>query len=93
MGYITRVNHPAILPTITVAVSIGATHNESAAVNCDAVRLVATVDCFVAFGALADSSAMFMPAKVPEVFQFTPGQKVSVIRASRDGVLYVTSRT
>jgi hypothetical protein len=92
MNYTRRIMHPAVTPANTLSVSVGASHAESVAINADAVRLVSTVDCFVVFGAapVADNTCMFLPAKVPELFQFTAGEKVSVIQSTGGGTLYVS---
>ncbi|MGA2772539.1 MAG: hypothetical protein ABSG26_17145 [Bryobacteraceae bacterium] len=90
--YTRRITYPLVSPANNLSVSIGAAHSESAVIPADSVRLVATVDCYVTFGTapVADNTCMFLPAKVPEHFQFTAGEKVSVIRSSGDGVLCVT---
>lgn len=56
------------------------------------VRVVATTAAFITIGnsPTATTSDTYMPAGIPEYFTITPGQKVSAIRASADGTLYVT---
>lgn len=56
------------------------------------VRIWASTDCFVAFGAspTATSSDMPITALQPEYFDITPGHKISAIRQSASGTLYVT---
>lgn len=92
MNYTRRITAPAVTPANTISVTIGASHAESAAVAGDVVRLVATAACYVAFGddPEATSDSMYMPANVPEQFQFTPGEKVSVLQVSGGGTLYIT---
>ena len=74
------------------AVAIGAS---SAATNVmpaktRAVRLVATVDCWVEIGATAAATtSTFLPAGSPEYFEAIPGDVVAVIQASGAGSLYV----
>jgi hypothetical protein len=55
-----------------------------------AVRLVSTTNCFVAFGATADTNDMPLIANVPESFAVNPGETISAIREATDGTLYVT---
>lgn len=54
------------------------------------VRLVSDTDCFVAIGAspVATASSIYLPAKFPQVFGISPGQKVAAIGTS--GNLYIT---
>jgi hypothetical protein len=56
------------------------------------VRLVATVDCHVAFGAdpTATTSSMLLPAGSVEYVAITPGHKVAARGASASGTLHVT---
>lgn len=60
--------------------------------NTVAVRIVTTTDCYVQIGPspTATSSDMLMIAGVPETFTAGNGDKVSGIRLSADGTLYVT---
>lgn len=82
----------AVTPHQTAAVTIGAAHAESSAIYASAVRLAATVACYVEFGSApeADTSSMYLPANVPECFPFVPGEKVSVLQVSGGGTLYIT---
>jgi hypothetical protein len=89
---ITRASVGAITP-----VTIGAASAQSAAMPAGtrAVRLVATVDCFVEFGTnpTATSSGaatgFFMPAGSVEYFVALEGHKVAVIQGSGAGTLYL----
>jgi hypothetical protein len=83
---------PAVTPANTEAVTIGASHAESAVIAADAVRLIATAACYVTFGTapVATAASMFLPANVPELFQFASGDKVSVLQVSGGGTLYVS---
>jgi hypothetical protein len=91
-NYTRRILHPAVTPANTVLVAIGAVHAESAVIPADSVRLVATAACYVAFGAaaVATAASMYLPANVPEIFQFTPGELVSVLQVAGAGNLYIT---
>lgn len=59
------------------------------------IRVVATSNCHLKFGAAptATTSDMYLPLGIPEVFQVTPGEKVSVIQNSAGGNLHVTELT
>lgn len=56
------------------------------------VRLVATVDCHVAFGSnpTATTSSPLLPAGSVEYVAVTPGHKVAVRGATASGTLHVT---
>ena|ERR1022692_543890 len=77
---------------VTVAVSVGASHAESAAIPAALVRMVSTVAAFIEFGSapVATVASMYLPAAAPEYFRFTPGQKASVLQVAGAGTLYVT---
>jgi len=83
---------PAILPGTAVVVAIGAASLQSAAINSTVVRLVATADCHIVFGAnpTATANDTFLPANQPEYFVFTPGQLIAVIQDSVPGNLFIT---
>lgn len=58
------------------------------------VRLVATSDCWVAFGAsptavVASAAAILLPAGVPEYFWVYPGERVAVIQNAGAGSLNI----
>jgi hypothetical protein len=59
------------------------------------VRVVTTTAAFIAIGdsPTATSSDTYIPADSAEYFTITPGQKVSAIRLSSSGTLYVTEIT
>ena len=86
---------PVLRPNTSQMVAIGAASVQSAAVaaTTEIVRLVATVDCFVAFGtnptAVANTS-MRLVAGLPELFRINSSAKVAVIQASGGGSLYIT---
>ncbi len=83
---------PAILPGTAITVNIGAASVQSAAVDSTVVRLVATADCHIVFGAnpTAGSTDTLLLANQPEYFVFTPGQRIAVIQDSATGTLYIT---
>ena len=61
-------------------------------VNAELARLVATTDCFIATGAspTATTSDMYLPNGVVQVVKIPYGHKVSAIRLSVSGTLYVS---
>ena len=61
--------------------------------NTSHVRLVATSDCYVAFGANPTAVAgagMLITASTPEYFWVAPGEKVAVIQVAAGGILNIT---
>ncbi len=58
------------------------------------VRLVATSDCWVSFGTapvavVGASSAILLPAGIPEYFWVMPGERIAVIQATAAGSLNI----
>ncbi len=76
-------------------VTISGSHAESAAMDASTkvVRLLATVDCYVAIGvgAVATNASLYMVAGVPEFFGITNGisEVVSVLQVSSGGTLSI----
>jgi hypothetical protein len=89
---VTRASVGAITP---VAIGVASAQSAAMPANTRSVRLVATVDCFVEFGADPTATAagaatgFYLPAGAVEYFTATAGQKVAVIRAATDGTLYL----
>jgi hypothetical protein len=83
---------PAILPGTAVTLAIGAASIQSAAINSTVVRLVATADCHIVFGAnpTATVNDTLLPANQPEYFVFTPCQLIAAIQDSVPGNLFIT---
>lgn len=86
------------LPCITPGASAKVAYDGSAAsgaIAADVVRLVASTDCHVAFGAVpvaaADGTCVFLPANVPEYFRITSGHKVAAIKDAVAGNLFITA--
>ncbi len=96
MNYLTRLYQlgslPVIRPGITQTVAVGATSTQSAVTDGNVVRLVATTDCHIAFGAspTADNTCLFLPANTPEYFACYGTDLVAVIADSGTGTLYIT---
>lgn len=61
--------------------------------NTEVVRVIATTDCFIEIGtsptAVADTG-LYLAALVPEYFSCPPSGKVSAIRVTTSGTIYVT---
>jgi hypothetical protein len=61
--------------------------------NTSHVRLVATSDCYIAFGANPTAVAgagMLITASTPEYFWVAPGEKLAVIQVAAGGILNIT---
>ena len=86
---------PAIKPGAPQALAYAASSVQSAALGCVVVRVVATTDCHIAFGAnpTATANSMLLPAKLPEYFICSPTDKVAVIQDVAGGNLSVTPAT
>lgn len=77
----------------TITLAVGAASAAASPGSGEVVRLLATVDCFVAFGdtPTADTTtSMLLPAGVPEYFFLPLGQKVAAIQSAEAGSLYIT---
>lgn len=77
-----------------LTVAIGAVSAASAAFTkvTSAVRLVATVDCWVDFNGTTAvaGTGVYLPAFLPEYFEAKNGATITVIQASAAGSLYIT---
>jgi hypothetical protein len=75
----------------TVAISGSSTQSAAMGQYTSAVRLCATVDCYVAFGTnpTATSSSLYLPANVPEYFAVRESCEVAVLQVSTGGTLSV----
>lgn len=84
----------AILPGTSQKITTSGSSQQSSAfqANSSILRLCATADCFIAFGAnpTADNTAMFMPAGLCDYYGIVPGQKLAVIQSTAAGILYMT---
>ncbi len=83
---------PLIQPGATQRLAIGAASAASSEIPGTIVRLVATVDCYVAIGAnpVADTNSMFLPANFPEYFACAALDRVAALRVAADGALFIT---
>jgi hypothetical protein len=84
--------------TIVLTFATSSVPTTTAITNSTVVRLIATEDCHVKFGAtpIATAEDMFMPANVPEYFELGDVgdsvlvQNIAVIQDSTGGLLYIT---
>lgn len=78
----------------TVSLSVTTAASTELNPTSDCVRIWATVDCFIRFGAtgsvVATTSDHPITAKVPEVFQLDGGKFVAGIVASGTGTLFLS---
>jgi len=77
-----------------IKVTVGAASAASAAMPATtrAVRVVATVDCWVNISAdptAAADTSFYLPAGAVEYFAAVPGDKVAALQASSGGFLYL----
>jgi hypothetical protein len=97
LNYLTKLYQlgalPLIRPGVTQKLNVAAAAAASDVVGADVVRLMSTVDCHVAFGAapVADANSLYLVANVPEYFGCLAADKVSAVRETVDGVLYITA--
>jgi hypothetical protein len=86
---------PAISVGTCTKVAVSGSSAQSGAITAAVVRLVSSTDCHVKFGsnptAVADGTSLFLPAGVPEYFQFGSGDKIAVIQDSTSGNLFITA--
>lgn len=75
-----------------VAYTDTAAASNALAATTSVVRVVATTNCYIAFGSapVATTSSTYLPAGVVEYFLVTPGHKVSAIRLADNGTLNVS---
>jgi hypothetical protein len=96
LNYLTKLYQLGALPVVrpgpTQKVAIGSASTLSTAVGAQVVRLVATADCHIAFGAspTADASSLLLTANLPEYFACESTEAVAVIADSGEGALYIT---
>jgi hypothetical protein len=96
MNYLTRLYQlgslPVVRPGATQKIAVLSTNTQSAAVDGNVVRLLATVDCHIAFGPapVADANSLFLVANTPEYFACYGTDRVAAISESGEGALYIT---
>ena len=85
---------PTIRPGITQNVSVGvsSTQSDTFTAGVSMVRLISSVDCYVAFGTdpTATTNSTLLRSGVAEYFGIGKGDKIAVIRSSSNGVLNIT---
>ena len=86
-----------ISPGASYALTVGASSVQSGlpSPGVTIVRLFSTVDAWVSFGAnptaaVEGATSVFMPGGVVEYFEIKSDEKISVIRNSASGKLYIT---
>lgn len=96
LNYLTKLYQlgalPVVRPGATTSVAVGAESSQSGPLGSTVVRVVATTDCHVSFGAdpAADATSLYLPANMPEYFACSGEEKIAVIRDTADGTLYIT---
>ena len=81
-----------ITPGDSASLSFNATSAQSSVIGSVIVRVVATADCYLEFGAdpTATTESMFLPALVVEYFSVRMGWKIAAIQKSAGGTLHIT---
>lgn len=71
----------------------GTAANSSVFTDLGLIRIVATENCYVKVGvsAVAANTDTYLPAGFVETVRVKNGERISVIRASADGILNVTN--
>ena len=84
---------PALTPGDSQRVAVGVSSTQSTALSLETiiVRVVADVDCYLAFGAnpTATNTDLFLASGDTEYFGVTPGSKIAVLRSAGDGFLNI----
>jgi hypothetical protein len=83
---------PFFFPGDMSRVTISGTSTQSVVITSGLVRVVASVDCYVAKGAnpTATNTSMFMPAGKVEYFAIIPGEKLAFLQVSTGGFASIT---
>ncbi|MGE5646002.1 MAG: hypothetical protein ACM336_09450 [Acidobacteriota bacterium] len=95
LNYLTKLYElgalPVVRPGAASRMAVGASPTVSGGLGTTVVRLVATTDCHVCFGAdpVADENSLFLPANMPEYFACAPEEKISAVSDAADGMLYI----
>jgi hypothetical protein len=79
-------------PSQTVAITNAHLESTPVTSDCDIIRIACDQDCFIEIGLdpEATTSSMFFPKGSVEYFGVDGNFKVSVLRKSVDGTLYIT---
>jgi len=79
-------------PSQTVAITNANLQSVAFATDCDIIRIACDQDCFLEIGLnpVATTSSMFLPKGSVEYFGADGNFKISVIRKSTNGTLYIT---
>lgn len=81
-----------------VAYTASAAQSSAFTANCHEIRIVATTACHINIGvnptaAATDDNGFYLPAGVVEYLHVAPGQVLSVVRDTADGVLSIAEMT
>lgn len=83
-----------LTPGASVKVAFTATSAQTGAITGTIVRVTATQNCHLAFGAnptaVADGSCVYLPASSTQMFAVTSGNKIAAIQDSAGGNLFIT---
>lgn len=76
----------------TVIRAVGSASAQTAVLACNAVLVVSTTNCHLAFGAdpTATTNSFYLPANVPIAISIDSAHKIAAIRNTADGNLYIT---
>lgn len=76
----------------TIALTSSSVQSSAFAATTSIIRLFATKDCFLIFGAnpTATTAGVFIPGGIIQFLGVVPGQKLAAIESIADGSLYVT---
>ena len=84
---------PALTPGDSQRVAVGSSSTQSTALSSETiiVRVVADVDCYLAFGdnPTATTSDLFLAAGSAEYFGVTPATKIAVLYTGSNGYLNI----
>lgn len=84
---------PAIFPGVSKRLAVGAASAQSDPFGetTGLIRLMATTDCYVAFGAnpVATSSSLFLPAGAIEYFGVSPLDMIACLQVSSAGFINI----
>lgn len=81
----------AMIPQVSQVLSISSTNASATIAAATTVRVVATTDCFIRFGAAATTTTgCYVVAYVPEYFEPGTATTLQAITSSASGSLYIT---
>lgn len=87
-------NLPTIKPTASVNLAFAGTSAQSSALVGTIVRVIATQNCWLAFGTnptANTTTSVYLPSGAVEYFAITTGWKIAAIQDSAAGTLNITT--